>query len=73
MAYKYIDEAEAHQQYDDMLDECYPDQVMGFPASMILYRCDRIAYDCGFNDWLDSCELTIDESETEGAEDECGR
>ena len=73
MAYKYIDEAEAHRQYDDMLDECYPDQVGDIPASMILYKCDRIAYDCGFNDWLDSCELTIDETEAEGAEDECGR
>ena len=73
MAYKYIDEAEAYRQYDDRLDECYPDQVGDIPASMILYKCDPIAYSCGFDDWLDSCELTIDESETEGAEDECGR
>lgn len=65
MAYKYIDESEAHQQYDDMLDECYPDQVGGIPASLILYKCDPIAYSCGFDDWLDSCELTIDESEQE--------
>ena len=65
MTYTYIDEAEAHQQYDDMLDECYPDQIMGIPASLILYKCDPIAYSCGFDDWLDSCELTIDESEAE--------
>lgn len=69
MDYTYIDEAEAHQQYDDMLDECYPDQVMGIPASLILYKCDPIAYSCGFDDWLDSCELTIDESEAEQDEE----
>ena len=65
MAYTYIDETEAYQQYDDMLDECYPDQIMGIPASMILHKCDPIAYSCGFDDWLDSCELTIDETESE--------
>ena len=71
MAYTYIDESEAYQQYDEMLDECYPDQVMGITASVILKKCDPIAYSCGFDDWLDSCELTIDEQE--GAENECGR
>jgi len=71
MTYQYIDESEAYEQYDNMLDECYPDQVMGIPASEILKKCDPIAYSCGFDDWLDSSELTIDEQE--GAEDECGR
>jgi len=66
MTYQYIDESEAYEQYDNMLDECYPDQVMGIPASRILKKCDPIAYSCGFDDWLDSCELTIDETEAKG-------
>jgi hypothetical protein len=65
MAYTYIDEAEAYEQYDMMLDEIYPNQVMDIPASEILKKCDPIAYSCGFDDWLDSCDLTIDESEAE--------
>jgi hypothetical protein len=65
MSYTYIDETEAYQQYDDMLDECYPNQIMNIPASTILYKCDPIAYSCGFDDWLDSSELTIDETEAE--------
>ena len=66
MTYTYIDETEAYEQYDAMLDECYPDQVMGIPASHILHKCDPIAYSCGFDDWLDANELTIDETEQEG-------
>jgi len=65
MAYTYIDEAEAYSLYDDMLDEIYPDQVGNILASRILKELDPIAYSCGFDDWLDSCELTIDESEAE--------
>jgi len=65
MAYTYIDESEAYEQYDLMLDECYPNQIMDIPASQILYKLDPIAYSCGFDDWLDSCELTIDEPEQE--------
>lgn len=45
------------QRYEDMLDECYSGtKIAGiyFYASTILFRVDRIAYDCGFNDWLDA-------------------
>lgn len=43
--------------YDYMLDECYPDYEVGyitFTASQILKECDRIAYDIGLNELLDS-------------------
>jgi hypothetical protein len=63
MTYTYIDEAEAYQQYDYMLDECNPNQIMDIPASTILKELDSIAYYCGFDDWLDSMELTTDNPE----------
>jgi hypothetical protein len=63
MIYTYIEESEAYQQYDYMLDECNPHQIMDIPASTILKELDPIAYRCGFNDWLDSMELTTDEPE----------
>lgn len=62
MAYTYIDEADALAQYDAMLDECYP-EVFGILPSRILSECDPIMYNCGFTDWLDANELTIDEDE----------
>jgi hypothetical protein len=64
MAYTYIDEAEAYQQYDDMLDEVFSNDL-DIPSSDILKRCDPIRYECGFTDWLDGMELTTDEAETE--------
>lgn len=65
MTYTYIEESEAYQQYDDMLDELYPNQILDILASRILKELDPIAYSCGFDDWLDANELTIDEEETE--------
>lgn len=67
MTYTYIDETEAYQQYDDMLDECHPNQILNIPASTILKECDPIAYDFGFSEFLDGRELTIDEPEDEGS------
>ena len=63
MSYTYIEESKAYELYDEMLDECYP-EVFGLLPSRILAECDPIQYNCGFSDWLDSNELTIDE-ETE--------
>jgi hypothetical protein len=62
MAYTYIEESEAYRQYDDMLDEIFSNDL-DIPSSDILKRCDPIRYECGFSDWLDSAELTLDESD----------
>ena len=64
MSYTYIDEQEAYAQYDEMLNECYP-EVFGILPARILFDCDRIQYECGFTDWLDTSELTIDKEKTE--------
>lgn len=65
MSYTYIDESDAQQQYDDLLDELYPVEIggMSFCASRVLKELDPIAYNCGFSDWLDANDLTTDESE----------
>ena len=63
MAYQYVDEVHAKINYNSMLDELYPNQVMDIPAHLILEKFDPIAYEVGFTDWLDSCELTLDEDE----------
>ena len=47
--------------YDDMLDECYPDQFMDIQASRILREIDPTAYRCGFHDWLDSDGIDSDQ------------
>lgn len=65
---EYIEESEAYEQFDFMLDELYPDQVGGLLASRILKECDPIAYSCEFDNWLDACDLTIDETEAEAEE-----
>ncbi len=39
--------------YDDMLDELYP-EMFNMSPSIILQRADKIAYDCGLNDYYDS-------------------
>jgi hypothetical protein len=67
MAYTYIDESLALDRYREELDEFYPVEIAGmsFCASRILEELDPIAFNCGFSDWLDANELTIDESEEE--------
>lgn len=59
---KYIEESDAIEQYEDMLDECNG-EFMGYQASRILRELDPIAYRVGFNDWLDSEKPTTEESE----------
>ena len=49
-----IDESDFEQEYRDMLDELYPDQVGGLLASRILEECDPIAYNCGLTDFCRS-------------------
>ena len=52
--------------YDDMLDECY-DTIeiagMSYCPSKVLEDVDPIAYDCGFNDYVDSLGIDLDEVE----------
>jgi len=67
MAYTYIEESKACELYNDMLDECYP-EFFGWSPSIALQRVDPIAYNCGFSDWLDANELTIDEDEANEGE-----
>jgi hypothetical protein len=48
-----IDEDKLLGMYDYMLDECYP-EMFNMSASTILYRADKIAYDCGLSDYYES-------------------
>ena len=46
---EYVDNA-----YDDLIDEDNEEYQIGyltFPASMVLKKCDPIAYNCGFSDY----------------------
>lgn len=49
----WSDKDDAESQYDDMLNECYPEVFNILPAR-ILSECDPIAYRCGFADYCDS-------------------
>ena len=65
---EYIDESQAYELYNEMLDELYsPISIarVEFIPSRVLKKLDPIAYQCGFNDWLDSCDYTTDPSELE--------
>lgn len=45
------------EEYDDMLDSCYPDiEIMGmtYSTSKVLSEVDPIAYRCGHSDYNDS-------------------
>lgn len=54
---KPLRESELQAQYDEMLDEIYPEvQIAGlnYSTSHALREVDPTAYRCGFADWLDS-------------------
>jgi len=72
MAYTYIDEDRALQQYRDEIDELHDIEICGmsFCASRILEELDPIAFNCGFSDWLDANELTTEEEEEEEEDEE---
>jgi hypothetical protein len=52
-----LDEIDIDSQYDDFLDEIYPDCTiagMDFFTSRVLKELDPTAYRCGKNDWISS-------------------
>jgi len=56
-------EPDLHDQYDDMLDEIYKEQIdqvnfISLPcASELLKEHDPVAYRCGYNDFVDSFDF----------------
>ena len=46
-------------QYNDMLDECYP-ELFNMQPSRILRECDPIAYRCGLLDYIDGLDVSDD-------------
>lgn len=64
---QYIEETEAYNRYDELLDELSEVKIgsLTYSASHVLKLVDPVAYRCGFVDWLDSEDLTTDESEAD--------
>ena len=54
---------EALEMYNQMLDESGPVVIAGleFSPSAILKEMDPIAYDTGFNDYMDACDIDTDD------------
>ena len=73
---QYIVENLGEDVYDEMLDECYEDiEICGYSyaPSIALYRVDKIAYQCGMNDYYDSLASDIEyelERMNDGEEEE---
>lgn len=66
-----ISEMDALEQYDQMLDDVYPEVTLGFSSflpSRILKEMDRIAYNEGFHDYVNS--LVDDGTYVEGYTDD---
>lgn len=57
MAKQIIELGQAEDQYRDLLDETYPMIQFGqlsYTPSQVLYALDEVAYDLGFDDYVDS-------------------
>lgn len=66
---------EFEDEYDEMLDECYGSiNICGidYDASMVMYRVDKIAYECGMNDYMDSraSDMAYEIERMDGGEEE---
>lgn len=51
----------SREAYDDMLDECNDELTIGrlaFAPSKVLKECDPVAYDVGFDEYVDSLDLS---------------
>ena len=51
-----IGERELHNRYDEMFDECFTSVCFGaleYDSSYVLKCCDKVAYNCGYNYFLD--------------------
>ena len=51
-----LDTSDYEDSYCDMLDDCYP-ELFNMSPSRILRECDPTAYNCGWNDYVDSIEV----------------
>jgi hypothetical protein len=66
---RYIDEKTATERYNDLLDEVYGEVVLSsdnglsWDASHVISELDPIAWRTGFNEWLDSEDLTFHQEE----------
>ncbi|MHB8413986.1 MAG: hypothetical protein ACYDB1_01130 [Acidiferrobacteraceae bacterium] len=70
---RYMTEYEAHEQYDEMLDECYPETEcagLKYRTSRALRELDPTAYRCGFMDWCAAEGITTDADEADEADPE---
>ena len=70
---EFIEEYEATERYNDMIDECNPIVSifgMEYLPSRVLEDIDPIAYNCGLADYLDANGLTTDESEANEDDEE---
>ena len=70
--FDHVSDNRLHDRYDESLDECYGTVKIagyGYSTSRALKNVDETAYDCGFNDWLDS-ELT-ESAYIQSTDEEC--